>query len=427
MKSKYCTLISIFFLFATIGWAQEKKQDRAYKPLTLKLNEEGSKYVRFIIWNQFQLNTGDLSKDFSLTPQLRRSRILAFAQVSPRFLILTHFGLNSLKPSNLTRTGKEGNGPQLFMHGMWGEMRVINKILYIGGGLHYWGGMSRLTGSSTLNFLSMDNPNPLSWHSLGHSDQFARHLGAYFKGKIGKLDYKIAFNKTLLNNFDADKDITTTPTYQTARRYSKLDETKEKGNWLISGYVNYQFLDQESNKLPFLVGSYLGKKKVFNLGVGFFYHPDATIQAKPKSGIITALAELENNTTTNDAAHFAIDAFYDAPLGSGALTALLAYYNLNYGKNFNSRTFTGSMITLATGYVLPKFSNSFRLQPYFRYNHLAPEAFENAGYDMGIGANFLFNGHHSKLSIEYISKKAAYTGTEPKAVGTLNIQYHIFI
>ncbi|MCB9041452.1 MAG: hypothetical protein H6557_32940 [Lewinellaceae bacterium] len=45
------------------------------------------------------------------TTSIRRSRFLAFAQVSPRFLILTHFGLNNLTPDNLTSLGNNGGFP----------------------------------------------------------------------------------------------------------------------------------------------------------------------------------------------------------------------------------------------------------------------------------------------------------------------------
>jgi hypothetical protein len=36
--------------------------------------------------------------------------------------------------------------------------------------------------------------------------------------------------------------------------------------WSKAGYFEYQFLDQEANVLPYKVGSYLGTKKVFNIG-----------------------------------------------------------------------------------------------------------------------------------------------------------------
>ncbi|KPQ06086.1 MAG: short chain amide porin, partial [Algoriphagus marincola HL-49] len=64
--------------------------DHTYKPLTLKLNDDGSKYIRFLLWNQMwarviQNNPGTL--DVAGSPQstttdigIRRARVLAYAE-----------------------------------------------------------------------------------------------------------------------------------------------------------------------------------------------------------------------------------------------------------------------------------------------------------------------------------------------------------
>ena len=60
--------------------AQEKaaeEVDHSYKPLTLKLNEDGSKYVRFIMWHQLWVTTNNLddeSTNTNLEVSIRRSR-----------------------------------------------------------------------------------------------------------------------------------------------------------------------------------------------------------------------------------------------------------------------------------------------------------------------------------------------------------------
>ena len=46
---------------------------------------------------------------------------------------------------------------------------------------------------------------------------------------------------------------------------------------MYQGYVSWEFLEQESNLLPFNVGTYLGTKRVFNLGGGFFYNQDGMV------------------------------------------------------------------------------------------------------------------------------------------------------
>lgn len=184
----------------------QENADHSYKPLTLKLDESGQKYIRFIMWHQIWATTNDLNSESELqiTPSIRRSRFLAYAQVSLKFLILTHFGLNGLTPSNLTSLGNNGDAPQLFLHDAWTEFKVGNNH-YIGGGLHYWKGLTRLASQSTLNFMTLDQSRPFThWHSLGISDQFARHLGIYAKGSLGKIDYRIALNAPAIRSATAE-------------------------------------------------------------------------------------------------------------------------------------------------------------------------------------------------------------------------------
>ena len=121
----------VVMLFATAGFAQQNATPYG-SGLKVGLNDDGSKYFRLITWHQAWLQT---DMQTHVTPSLRRSRMLMFAQLNDRFLILTHFGLNSLNPSKLDPTG-QSSGAQLFMHDAWAEWKV-NKHLYIGSGLHY--------------------------------------------------------------------------------------------------------------------------------------------------------------------------------------------------------------------------------------------------------------------------------------------------
>lgn len=105
----------------------QQEVDHSYKPLTLKLSEDGSKYLRLIMWHQVWVQSNNLSIENTKTnvsTSLRRSRVLAFAQISPRFLILTHWGLNSLNTGNMTSLGNNGDSPQLFLHGAWTEFKL---------------------------------------------------------------------------------------------------------------------------------------------------------------------------------------------------------------------------------------------------------------------------------------------------------------
>ncbi len=92
------------------------------------------------------------------------------------------------------------------------------------------------------------------------------------------------------------------------------------------GIFQWQFLDEEANTTPYMTGTYLGTKKVFNIGAGFQYQPDAMWRTG------------HNNDTVEQAMqHFAVDMYYDAPLNAAtgsAISAYAAYINFNYGDGF---------------------------------------------------------------------------------------------
>ena len=423
-NKKLLSLLAVFcFLFTVLTTiqAQEKTEDdHSYKPLKLNLNEDGSKYVRFIMWHQIWLTSNNLEADnakFQATASIRRSRFLAFAQVSPRFLILTHFGLNSLTPGNLTSLGNNGDSPQMFLHDAWGEFKV-NNSLYIGGGLHYWKGLTRLSNQSTLNFMTLDQSRPfVSWHSLGITDQFARHLGIYAKGQMGKFDYRLAVNSPLRNTIGAGKDYGMKDSGLSYNGVSNPTKDGDPtGNAVIEGYFRYNFLDTESTKLPFQVGTYMGKKKVFGVGVGFYAHPNGMYN--------------ENSGEHSGVNHFAADVFYDAPVGDKgqAVNAYASFISFNYGDNYVSRWGgTGTTVYGQLGYYLGKS----KLMPYVAYQTSNYDGYDDPVSALDIGLNYFINGHNAKLTLEYhkISgdvREGAIV-TQDDALSQLRLQMHIFL
>lgn len=384
--------------------------------MKVKLNEDGTKYFRIISWAQFwaQYNSdraldanGNEQSDTNFS--MRRARILMYAQLNKNFLILTHFGLNSLNADNMSAIGT-GDRSQLFFHDVWGQYRLSDDHA-IGGGLHYWNGISRANNQSTLNMLTLDNTRQ-AWATIGLSDQFARHMGVYLKGKFGKLQYRVAVNDAITNNLQA----AATPTLNSGAIYSgrRLLGSKEAGR-TYAGYFDYHFLDQESNFLPYKVGTYLGTKTVLNVGAGFFVHPKGAVS-------------LDNNGNVfgEDVSVLAADVFYDAPLGDdgSAITAYgLAQFN-DYGNNFTlGQTYeTGTMLHAHLGYVIPT-AKATKFQPYVHYTNRQIDAIDDDANQFGIGANAYFSGHHSKITIEYQNTK--YGNLD--AVGTVTLQAMIYL
>ncbi len=445
--------------------------DHSYKPLTVKLSDDGNKYVRFIIWNQVWVrytrnDPGTAAQDGSKLEDnfdigMRRLRFLAYAQISPRFLILTHIGINNQtfvnggvplggatgNASNQsitvdtatgrgTLSGVSAKKPQIFFHDIWNEFMVVDKKFYIGFGLHYWNGISRLTSHSTLNFMTLDAPI-FNWPLIELNDQFARQMGIYTKGQIGRLDYRFALNRP----FSVNTTIYNSPNLRTSHVFTT--------NYAFTGYVNWMFKDTESNKLPFFVGSYLGAKKVFNIGAGFYHHPQST-------------QTIENGVARkNDITLLGVDIFYDTPINKekgSCLSIYSVFYNYDFGKNYirnigimnegevppsgssllSKRVFNGvgnAQPTIATGsiwytqvgYALPKNKKGTQFMPYFtttfkNFDFLEP----SWQYDLGL--NYFINAHHAKITLQY-SQRPIF-GLDGKRVGERGefiLQTHIFL
>jgi hypothetical protein len=436
MKSKQLLIMLVGFLLCstTLLKAQEaeKEVDHSYKPLKLSLNEDGSKYIRFIMWHQIWAQTNNMADGAGVNDvnfSIRRSRFLAFAQISPRFLILTHWGLNGLSANNMSSLGNNSNGAQLFLHDAWAEFKVMDE-LYIGAGLHYWKGMNRLANSSTLNFMTMDATRPfIGWHSLGYTDQFARHMGIYAKGQIGKFDYRLAVNDPLVNGVWDGKHATEDGQTLYNSAWLKANEEDVAPGKVIEGYARYQFWDAESTKLPYAVGTYMGKKKVLGVGAGFFAQQNGTSTASITKD---SVGNITNRTyTTNNIAHLSADVFMELPTSSGALNAYATVMAFNYGDDNYANLWggTGTALYGQLGY----YFKSAKVMPYVAAQYRSFKKYQNDNNDetgdgtsLNLGVNYFLNGHNAKLTLEYhnITNRAVNGSSD---VSQIRLQAHVFL
>ncbi|MBK9254645.1 MAG: porin [Saprospiraceae bacterium] len=459
----FLLLILIFSSLISLTAQEAPAEDHTYKPLTLKLNETGSKYVRFIMWHQFWMTAtqnnpgtrdvnGQLidgtngSNGWSSDIALRRSRFLAYAQISPRVMILTHWGINNQSfingatapngPNPATNASNQGKKPQLFLHDAWTEFRVVPQKLYIGVGLHYWNGVSRLGSHSTLNFMTLDAPI-FNWHNIEATDQFARQFGVYAKGQIGKLDYRVALNKPFVNG--------TAPT-SVARNGIAVNTFSE--NYATSGYFNWMFWGKESNVLPFYVGSYLGTKKILNIGVGWYHQSNGSLYKTETDSIFQGHTAL------------GADVFLDMPVNKEkgtAISVLATLYSFDYGTNYlrnigilNEHTTavpttisfagggnaqptigSGTIGYLQTGFVLPKLKNGTSFMPYLTATYKDFERLKDPSLQWGLGMNYFVTGHHAKLTLEYqtrpIYKAEGSEIIKDGSRGQFIFQSHVFL
>lgn len=430
--------------------------------IRLNLDESGSKYIRFITWNQIWARAMEMNPATAVSGEptsfysdvaLRRVRMLAMVQISPRYMIFTHFGINNQTfngggAASSTGTGAYGAGkkPGLFFHDAWNEYAIVlpkadrKFSLSMGAGLHYFMGVSRLTMASTLNNMAIDSPI-FNWSTVDASDQFARQMGIFAKGKFDRLEYRFSVNKPYSTNL--------TPV--DALKFEDAIAVDNSGNSKFSyaGYLDYHFLDVESNTLPFKVGSYLGSRKVFNLGAGFFYNADAT-----KSSV--------NGELNSHAIRLlSVDAFLDMPIGKSenkmAITAYSVYYNYDFGPNYlrnigimnvgslaangnvspaitgigNAQPMigTGSIFYTQVGLLLPnaKENPKLRIQPFAAVSHKNFEALDVSFQKIDIGANLFIHGHHAKITPQYSTRPVFSDKSNYRWLSEFLVQFQVFL
>ncbi len=411
MKKVLLVLAAFALLFTASPQAKAQGSKDYTGGMKIKLNDEGSKYIRFITWHQFQgiyseNPEGGSTDNFST--KLRRSRLLAFAQMNKKFMIITHFGINSQSASSGAKK------PQLYMHDVWLNYTLLGGksdfTMDFGAGLHYWNGLSRMTMSSTLNYLQLDAPI-FNWPNIEKNDQFARQMGYYIKGAAGNIKY----------NFSAVEPFKQAAPTLVNGGPAQLNSTD---SWAFNGYLAYQFADKESTFFPFHVGTYVGTKSVFNVGAGFYMHPKGSI-----------IADGSGNTSEKDIMLFAVDAFYDQPMGGDmALTAYGVFYSYNFGDNYLRGTSggtlfgTGSIIFAQAGLLLPGniLSDTDRLQPFvgfsFRDLEGAPDSFTH----FDVGANWFLDGHNAKITCQY-STVPYISGTDIESYSQFIVQTQIYL
>jgi hypothetical protein len=348
-----------------------------------------------------EANTTDIS--------IRRIRFVLSGSLTDRVNFFVQFGQNNL---NYLAARKAGS----FFHDVTADYAFIKKKLSIGVGLNGWNGPSRFSNTSVASILVLDPPN-FQEVTNDTYDQFVRRLGIYAKGKIGKLDYRVAMGKPFVIQTTSGSG---TEAINTNSSFSTLPP-----NLGYQGYFMYQFLDQENNLGPATVGTYLGKKKVFNIGAGFNFQKNAMFRYGT-----TALKD----TIKQDMKLFAVDVYYDAPLNKEKGTAFslyASYSSYNYGTNFikvtgpdnpangsskTSSSFeksnygnafpyigTGNVGYIQTAY---KFRNKLlgdqgTIQPYFDLQYASYDRLSDPMYVYDIGLNWLVYGHNSKITLNY--------------------------
>ncbi len=440
MMKRFVTCLFIYLLLFSGNLSAQFRKDRK-----IQLNESGSDYIKFTLLNQVWVRNTNLNPGSTIYgyPKsnysdigIRRLRMQMMAQLNDRAFIYAQVGQNNLNYLNDRKFG-------FFIHDATGEFEVVKNKFSLGAGLTGWTGLSRFSSPSAGSILGVDAP--LFEQSTNDvNDQFLRKLSVFAKGKLGSFDYRVTVAHPLA--------------IQKSNGYSAVltnvaNFSAEPPKMQTNGYFKWQFLDKESNQLPYTAGTYLGTKKVFNIGAGFLYQEDAMWQ----QGLTST------DTLRSPMKHFAVDVYYDAPVGKKkngqSVSAYLTYTDFDFGggylrnlgpMNMANGSSNPSLINgggnnfpaYGTGGILyGQFGYKFRdslignttLMPYFSIQHAKFDRLENAMNFYDLGINWLLSSHVSKLTLAYQNRPLFYT--QPgNSKGILNgnrgsflLQYQVFL
>jgi hypothetical protein len=320
--AKYSTCLLVLIasmIFSRTILAQQPTTAKPKMDLVYPLNEDGSHYVKFNFTNQVWVRYAEENQGSTVNGNkvkdvfdigLRRTRMQLYGKPSDHIFFYLQMGQNNFNYLSARKTG-------FFIHDALMEVSW-SKHFEMGAGLTAWTGFSRFSSPSVGGIMGLDAPLFLQ-ATNDATDQFLRKFSTYAKGKIGKLDYRVVLSKPM--TFTASSLYSaTTPIDTAAAKFSPLPPNVQLG-----GYLNYQFFDQESNQVPYMKGSYLGQKKVLNIGAGMQYQKDAMWI---RQGADTA----QHNMLLA-----AVDFFYDAPLNKEKGNAISIYgvvTHYDLGKNY---------------------------------------------------------------------------------------------
>ena len=448
-------LILLIVISISIHAIAQTPSVRFKEGLKIYLNDDSTRYIKTTglaqIWARYEDNNPGSTvygtpKKETVDVGLRRVRFQIMSQVTNHVFFYTQVGINSVNNLSSRKTG-------LFFHDVTAEYSMFKNMLTIGGGLSGWNGTSRYSASSVGSILGLDLP-VVQESTIDVTDQFVRKLGIYAKGKIKGFDYRISVANpfpiqnalTIIATIPTNSAVVTSAT-NTAYYSTKAPELN------YQGYFMYQFLDKESNQLPYMTGSYLGKKRILNIGSGFQYQKDAMAYRNSATDTVIRYTPLQQ---------FGVDVFYDSYLNKekqNAITAYASFLNYDFGPNYirnvaimntangtnSSASFngsgngipligTGQVVYAQAAYLFKKdlLKTHGTLQPYMSGVYANYQKLKDPVMLWDIGLNWIMSGQNSKLSIDYQSRPIFNTDsngdiheTKDARRGQIVVQYQV--
>jgi hypothetical protein len=419
------SVLFILILTTNAAIAQSNK-------LKLNFDDTGETYVkasvRMQLWTRyFDTNPGTTingeNVDNVFDVSVRRLRMGVSAQLTPKLYVYSLFGGNNIN-------SKSEKDFQFEVLDLYAEYEFAKEFAF-GFGESGWEGLSRLNVRSSKSLLTLDAPL-FNLLTVNKNDDVARGLGIWAKGQVGKFDYIFSLKNPVQ--------------YGVVAKEGTVDYALNKPRNRTSGYVKYEFLDNESNKTAYSggAGTYLGTKNILNLGAGFMHQPKMTSQL------------VNDEKKFYDFNNWAVDLFYDAPLNKEkgtAITSYLGFFSTDFGPDYirnvgandvtsggtsfngSGNDFpmmgTGNTVFFQFGYLLAKAKNNIQFQPNISVQYSDFDLLDDAVVVYDLGINCYFKGHGNKLSLGYQNRPVFQNINDQLIVderkGMFVLQYQILI
>jgi hypothetical protein len=272
--------------------------------------------------------------------------------------------------------------------------------------------------------MAIDRPNITNYNlTWGLNGKVGFNTGPNFAQGDLKIGNDVAVRDLGITFFNSTSFSDTLHGKFYAGLYDGIDNTKDNLRFTARAQMN--FFDPEPGY--FNLSTYLGKKKTVGIGVSYDYQKDFA-QDTSKGWVDYNWVE--------------VDGFVDYPLGPGALTAEVAYQNLDLdnAKALITGSTTTATADLGTGAVTttttPTTQNAkqtsgdglygqigyyledYKVQPWFGFDYWKTDDSSDIGSfsSYRVGASYFFKGHNAniKAGYEYFKAKESVPGEEDK-------------
>jgi hypothetical protein len=186
-------------------------------------------------------------------------------------------------------------------------------------------------------------------------------------------------------------------------------DNNPEDNLRFAGRLALSLLEPETGW--FNKGTYLGKKKVLSLGLGFQSQED----------LILGGVEGEDNQV------WTADVFFDHPVGAGAVTFEAAYIDIEDCTETQPQAYTdltaGDDATnwyFNVGYLIPGNIGPGSIQPYLRYETVDVDEKHATDFFSG-GLNYYLKGHNAKFTADYMHVDPDNSAKDDRGIFTFQI------